>query len=126
MAFPAQLSPLLPSTFQPNLDPSVTNSFATAAFRFGHTMLRSSNVLLALDSTAVLTQFQLRDSFNQLEPFYSRDGGRGVDQILKGALFQNSFEYDRFVVRDVTDFLFANDMPPGSDLVSRWVSENKI
>ena len=40
------------STYSPDTDPSITNAFATAAFRFGHSMIRSLVKLLDVVSGA--------------------------------------------------------------------------
>ena len=46
------------STYDPETDPSITNAFATAAFRFGHSMIRNIVQLIDLVTAAVSTYRQ--------------------------------------------------------------------
>ena len=43
------------STYHPDTDPSITNAFATAAFRFGHSMIRSMVKMIDIVSAAEST-----------------------------------------------------------------------
>ena len=40
------------SHYSPDTDPSITNSFATAAFRFGHSMIRSWVKIIDISNAA--------------------------------------------------------------------------
>ena len=43
------------STYDPETDPSITNAFATAAYRFGHSMIRNMVKMIDIDSAAEST-----------------------------------------------------------------------
>ena len=43
------------STYHPDMDPSITNAFATAAFRFGHSMIRNVVKMIDIVSAAEST-----------------------------------------------------------------------
>ena len=43
------------SAYDPDTDPSITNAFATAAYRFGHSMIRSMVKLIDIVSAAEST-----------------------------------------------------------------------
>ena len=43
------------SAYSPDTDPSITNAFATAAYRFGHSMIRSMVKLIDVVSAAEST-----------------------------------------------------------------------
>ena len=46
------------STYDPETDPSITNAFATAAYRFGHSMIRNIVQLIDIVTAAVSTYRQ--------------------------------------------------------------------
>ena len=46
------------STYNPETDPSITNAFATAAYRFGHSMIRNIVQLIDIVTAAVSTYRQ--------------------------------------------------------------------
>lgn len=101
--------------YQPNVDATIANSFATAAFRFGHTMLNSN--LLRLDAegqTVPGGDLALRDAFFQPQ----RLAESGIDPILRGLSAQQAQALDPMIVDDVRNFLFGPPGAGGLDLAS--------
>ncbi len=94
--------------YQPNINASVSNEFATAAYRVGHTMLSPQlarlNARLRPISAGPLP---LRDAFFNLDAVTSV----GIDPYLRGLARQVAQEIDCFVIDDVRNFLFG---PPGA------------
>lgn len=89
--------------YKPNVDPSIDNAFATAAFRMGHTMLSSN--LLRLDENGQTIQqgnVSLKDAFFRPDKVVEA----GIDPILRGAASQTAQAADPMIVDDVRNFLF--------------------
>ncbi|MGB0384991.1 MAG: peroxidase family protein [Ardenticatenaceae bacterium] len=104
------------SGYKSNVDPTISNEFSTAAYRFGHTMLPST--LLRLDSNGneiANKHVSLRDAFFNPDPILEDD----IDPILRGLASRRAQEVDTLVIDDVRNFLFAN-VPgsPGFDLAA--------
>lgn len=101
--------------YDPTVNGTVSNEFAAALFRVGHTML--SPTLQRLDDAGnVISEgnVALRDAFFQ--PARIRDEG-GIEPLLKGLASQKMQEVDSRVVEDVRSFLFT--IPTGGfDLAS--------
>lgn len=94
--------------YDPNVNPNISNVFATAAYRFGHTMLSSELLRLNADGTeADEGHLALQDAFFNISAVTEN----GVDSILRGASAQVAQEVDPYLVDDVRNFLFG---PPGS------------
>ena len=112
-------------TYNPELDPSIKNAFATAAFRFGHSMVEGFFKLFSnSNSPDFISSLQLRKTFNNLDKYRETDG---MSQILMGLMMQQSQSYDRFVNDDLRDLLFANNELNcmGSDLIARNVQRGR-
>ena len=97
------------------MNPTISNEFATAAYRLGHSLL--SSTLLRLDSTGAeiaAGNLTLAESFFQ--PQHITDAG--VDPILRGLCIGRAQELDEWVIADVRDFLFGPPGAGGLDLAS--------
>lgn len=87
--------------YNSTIDPSISNEFATAAYRVGHTMLSST-----LERPGI-GAIDLKDAF--FNP--SEVEQNGIDAVLHGLALQEAQEIDNMLVDGVRNFLFG---PPGA------------
>lgn len=89
--------------FKPWMTPGISDIFAGAAFRVGHTMV--SNKI----SRRAAKNKKLKDmSFNDMFFHSSKIMGDGMDVFLRGAMFERGQEVDIYVVDALRNFLFTN------------------
>lgn len=100
--------------YKPHVLPNITNTFATAAFRFGHTMVNDEIILRDINNN-VLRNLSLAEAF-----FRPRTVAEyGLEPILMGLSRQLQEDMDLFIVDALRNFLFApTPDAPGLDLVA--------
>ena len=93
------------------LDPSVSASFAGAAYRLGHTLL--SDNIRTIDTESV-------DSISLRDAFFNPDfvSSNGLDDILTGLNYQQANNVDTRVIDGVRNNLFGPPGNGGQDLVA--------
>ncbi len=85
--------------YNPNVDPSISNEFANAAYRLGHTLLSPQLLLIDEDGTSYIA---LEDAF--FNPKFIT--AKGVDSLFLGLAAQAAQELDNQIVEGVRNFLF--------------------
>jgi len=94
--------------YNPAMQPSISNVFASAAYRVGHTMLSPTlSRLDATDQEASEGHLPLQQGFF----IPSEISSNGIDSVLRGLASHPAQQIDTYVVDDVRNFLFG---PPGS------------
>jgi len=109
--------------YNPNINAGIRNGFSTAAFRFGHTMLPSHFEMRNVQTNKITVE-SLMDHYFNLRMYYLNQG-QGAEDIINGMLFQQARPFDRFVIQDVTQFLFANVNGLGQDLIARNIQRGR-
>ncbi len=99
-----------------NVDPSISNEFATAAYRVGHTMLSSFIPRLNANQQIVAEgHLLLRDAFFKPERLINEGG---IEPVLRGLASRRSQSIDNKLVDDIRNFLFGPPGAGGFDLAS--------
>ena len=109
--------------YNPNLNPTLSHEFSTAAYRLGHSMLPTFIPIVdenceaaeySFRGTTVTGEISLRNAFFNLEVVWNN----GLEGILKGLQTQTQQEIDNFVIDDVRNFLFGAPGSGGLDLAT--------
>ncbi len=93
--------------YNAKVNPGVTNEFATAAYRFGHSLLNDDIEFLDNNGNATREEISLAESF--FNPDVVKEAG--IDGVLKYLASDNANELDNKIVDSLRNFLFG---PPGA------------
>lgn len=102
--------------YNPGVDATVPNAFATAAYRYGHSLIRPFFDRLTTDFTPLSI-----GPLNLVNAFFNPDQFRlslGTDPIARGLINTNSLRMDEFLNSVLTTQLFQTPASPGFDLAS--------
>lgn len=98
--------------YKENVDPSVLNDHATAAFRFFHTNI-AGFLRLFDEHRSSYEALRLSDHFNRPQII---EEGNNFDDLARGMHTQPQESSDKFFTTEITWFLFRNGRPLGQDL----------
>ena len=99
------------------IDPGVLNSFATAAYRYGHTLIRPFFNRLGSNWRSIGA-----GPLNLVDAFFNPDQFRisyGTDPIVRGLVTQNSRRVDEFISGILTSRLFRENLDLASLNIQR-------
>jgi hypothetical protein len=96
------------AAYRTDVDASITNSFAHAIFRFGHSQI-SERTQLVNNAGQTVGSLSIRDAF--FNPDILKDNPGNVGRILKGLASQVGQENDLLLVDGIRNNLFG---PPGA------------
>lgn len=101
--------------YRPEVDPSIANEFATAAYRIGHSLLSPVIRRIGADGESIEAgDLSLAAAF--FNPALIED--HGIEPILRGLAAQRCQELDGMIVDEVRNFLFGAPGSPGFDLAA--------
>ena len=94
---------------------SITNSFSTSIFRFGHGQVSDATLLVTSQGETV-GSLTIQDGF--FNPWFLRDDPANVERVLKGLASQAGQEIDLPIVDGVRNSLFGASGAGGLDLAA--------
>ncbi|KAL5233066.1 hypothetical protein ACI65C_000476 [Semiaphis heraclei] len=107
--------------YDPELNAGITNAFAAAAYRFGHTLIQGNihgyGKFGNIRENLVLSK-------QHFAPFNLYKEG-AFDDFIRGISFQSSQNFDRFFTKEITDHLFQGNLNFGLDLVALNVQRGR-
>ncbi|XP_050311070.1 chorion peroxidase-like isoform X2 [Anthonomus grandis grandis] len=103
--------------YNDKVNPTVANSFSTAAFRFGHSMVQNSFIRTDSHHRPLVNNVSLHDEILNVENIWSAGS---LDRLLLGLSNQPSQRRDEFIADELTNhlFQFGRNVPFGMDLAA--------
>ncbi|XP_012238866.1 peroxidase isoform X2 [Bombus impatiens] len=98
--------------YDKNVNPSVLNEHSNAAFRYFHSLI-AGYLNLVNEQRFSNDALRLSDHFNRPGIIEECDN---MDDLTRGMSYQPEKASDQFFDAEITEFLFRNDRPLGSDL----------
>ena len=98
----------------PNINPSISNAFAAAAYRFGHSTIRSKFDLLKPNFEPLAPAMTLRSMFFNNTVTKTL----GVEPVLLGLVGNVSEKVDTVLSREITEHLFERGNQHGENLAA--------
>ncbi|KAF8785936.1 Peroxidasin like protein [Argiope bruennichi] len=100
--------------YDENTDAGIHNAFASAAFRFGHTLVQS-NVQLRDENYDIKSEIPLHDTYMNPSVLYNR----GFDDVVRGMVAQKALEPGHFTSEEIRGRLLQRYfMTNGYDLTA--------
>ena len=107
--------------YDSSINPGILNSFATAAFRFGHSLIRPAFDILDKGFNPTGDPLPLRQLF--FNNTFIRT--RGIDELLLGLLGNVSQRVDRELAKGLLNNLFERPGSPGLNLAALNVQRGR-
>ena len=113
--------PFLKYKYNASVNPGILNSFATAAFRFGHSLIRPTFDRLDKGFNPTGNPLPLRQLFFN-NTFINKFG---IDQMLLGLLGNESQTVDRQLAEGILNHLFERPQSPGLNLAALNIQRSR-